>query len=78
LDAKNPPDVEQLVSESVAKSMAPFAEKVDLLLAKINQAPAPTQPVQKSFQHPQEVLSEVKTEKTSIRDIARRSVGLPQ
>lgn len=78
LDTQNPPDVEQLVNEAVAKSVAPVAEKLDLMLAKMNQAPAPAQPVQKSYTHPAEQLSEIKVEKNSIRDIARRSVGLPQ
>jgi len=79
LDTKYPPNVEQMVQETVAKSMAPFAEKLDLVLAKMNQAPAPAQPVQKSISmNPAENLGEYKVEKSSIRDLARRSVGLPQ
>lgn len=78
LDAKYPPNVEQIAREAAQAAIAPLAEKMDLVLAKMNQAPAPAQPVQKSiqYQHPAEVLTPQPVKK-SIRDLARESVGLP-
>lgn len=78
LDTKYPQDINQLVSEAVAASVAPFNEKMDLVLAKLNQAPQPAQPVQKSIQHPEEQFGSFEVKRSSIRDIARKSVGLPQ
>lgn len=78
LDAKYPPNVEQIAREAAQSAVQPLAEKMDLIIAKFNRAPAPAQPVQKSmsYQHPVEQLQQP-IKKSQISEIARKSVGLP-
>lgn len=83
VNAVAPPDP----GEAIAKSMTPIVEKLDLLLAKLNQQPAEA-PQQKSFMPGQPVInnpgaaqeqlqtSPVTGEPSKLTNMIRRSVGI--
>lgn len=83
LYAGTPADIASLVAGEVQKAMGALDEKLSLFLEKQNQAPpqpGQAQPVQKSLQ-PTAVGGPTAAsygQPVSIRDISRRSVGLPQ
>lgn len=81
VDRVSPPDVGQ----QIQKSLAPIAEQLGLIVAKLNQQPQ-VQPVQKSISQvpPVQIGGAVdgyngaQVQRSSIQDMARRSVGLNQ